>query len=118
MKNKCLWFMLLCLAVALPACSNHRWDKQAVKESEARGNKIVAAIESYKKDKAHYPTDLEELVPTYIAKIEPPVAGNGVWKYRLYENGAVFELTFEDDSDYKPSCFYRSDEGTWYLDTR
>ncbi|MBO4440016.1 MAG: hypothetical protein J5798_11780 [Spirochaetaceae bacterium] len=48
------------------------WYHASRKEQRAvdRGNKIIAALETYYNDNGFYPQELDELVPKYLPKIE------------------------------------------------
>ncbi len=50
--------------------------------SRAIGDNIVSAIEQYRVDTGLYPVSLDQLMPKYLPKIEPPVAGRCVWQYK------------------------------------
>jgi hypothetical protein len=107
--------MLVCVA-ACQGCAD--WSKEAVAQSQRRGDKIIAALEAYKADHTTYPKALDELVPQYLSKIEPPTAGSEVWFYETYEGGSVFKLLFKGPTKYHPSCWYLSSSPDWWLDTK
>lgn len=107
-----------CLLLCIVVVSCLRWTESKITESQRRGSKIVVALDKFEKTEGHFPINLDELVPNYIKKIEPPLAGNGRWSYRLYKNGEVFELSFEGDSPSEPTSSYRSSSKGWYLDTK
>ena len=113
--TSCLALVVVCGAVC-QGCAD--WSADAVAESQRRGNAIVAAIDAYKKDHGAYPTDLGELVPEYLSKIDPPTAGSQVWGYGVYKNGAVFCLWFEGPTKYHPFSGYSSSSRNWMLDTK
>jgi len=59
------------------------------------GQKIVAALEEYRKDKDSYPENLSELVPDYLTKLRKTSMGfGGDYAYELLEDGKCFTITF------------------------
>jgi hypothetical protein len=52
-------------------------------ESRQRGDRIVTALLAFKDKNDHFPGDLTQLVPDYLAVIEQPVVGECRWQYSL-----------------------------------
>jgi hypothetical protein len=107
----------LAILVILSGCSN-RWSDSKVEESKRRGDNINAALEVYKNENSAFPTKLDSLVPKYIKKIEPPLAGNGKWMYEVYDEGQQYDLGFGGDSDKEPVCWYSHSIKSWVCDTK
>jgi hypothetical protein len=68
------------------------WTDANVSASLATGDKIVAALERYRSRSGHYPSKLEELIPTELTSVIPPAAGDGKWAYA--SNGPAYGLSF------------------------
>jgi hypothetical protein len=80
------------------------------------GNRIVAAIEKFKKTEGKYPDNLTALVPKYIDKIPEPHWGANRWGYSVYTEakGAVtFALSVRMRDDYYMCHIY--EYGHWTI---
>ncbi|MCS7063995.1 MAG: hypothetical protein NZM04_08160 [Methylacidiphilales bacterium] len=110
------------------------WTKSNILESQLRGNRIAMALEEYYKDQQYYPEKLDDLLPKYIDKLLPPIAGDGEWEYykdkwefskqtdgsitRTYSDGRTFSLVFRRYRDkHYPYMSYSSRTKTWELVT-
>jgi len=115
-KTKDLVCIVLVAAsiIALGGCGNSAND---IAETEARGNEVIHALSKYKSDHSSYPTDLTDLVPTYLTLIRKPTLGAEEWEYTPSKDGRVFVLSTVDSSKWDANCFYTSDTGHWYVDT-
>lgn len=82
------------------------WSPRAVRESQERGNEIVAALERFRERHGSYPSELSELVPCYLRVIEPPLAGSQQWHYKPNGARAQFELWFGGESALEPCVWY------------
>jgi hypothetical protein len=93
------------------------WSRTQIEESKRIGDTIIVQIERYSADHGMYPNSLDDLVPEYLERITPPVAGLKRWEYtRLTSEGAPeYELAFPSNRDRYPICFYHPGSG-WYLD--
>lgn len=94
-------------------------DKEIAKKDklvEDNGNKIVIALEAYKKKTGKYPKILDELVPDYIIKIEPPFAVFPNWNYKPWEDLLGFELEFDGRPSLRLYGYY-SKWKDWFLST-
>jgi type II secretory pathway pseudopilin PulG len=84
---------IIVTVLALAAGAGVYWyahrDQGALEESKERGAAIVEALDSYRAATGTYPADLDDLVPTYIAAIEPPTWGLERWRYRRYTPAEV-----------------------------
>ena len=109
--------IILILGTVLSGCSN-RWSDSKLNESKRRGEKINAALQAYKDEKSVFPAKLDLLIPKYIKKIEPPLAGNGEWLYEVYSDGQQYNLGFEGYSDKEPVCWYAYKTKMWVCDTK
>jgi hypothetical protein len=58
------------------------FSKAALDLTQREGEKVVAAIQAYKRDHADYPATLEELMPTYLPALPSPAAGAKRWTYQ------------------------------------
>jgi YD repeat-containing protein len=116
----------LALALPLIACCllsgcGTGWTEDNITVSQARGDRIAVALEAYKRDHAEYPTALDALVPGYLAAIEPPTAGDGVWHYRrrdFKDGGQGFDLVFGGPSRYDPESGRTHVPDGWSIDTK
>lgn len=57
-----------------------------------QADKVIQALEAYKKDSAVYPETLEELVPKYLSSIPNPKMGKGQNNKFYYDRGFEFSL--------------------------
>jgi hypothetical protein len=79
-----------------------------------RAAAIIAALDKWKATHGQYPVTLEELVPSELPRVDPPLVGKGVWEYgRLGPD--VFELGFFVGPLYE-SDQYHSGKGAWMMD--
>ncbi len=106
---------LLLVAVIL-GCSN--WTKENIAESQRRGDVIVAAIEKFHADNKQYPPTLDQLLPKYLSKIDPPIAGNGKWIYTDNGGGGYFLGFGGDNRDGDPLSYRANTLNGWVIDTR
>lgn len=78
-----------------------------------RAEAIIAALASWKAKHNALPATLEELVPSELPRIEPPLVGKGVWEYGRrtdsYELGFFIGPLYESDT-------YDSARGAWTVD--
>lgn len=88
--------------------------EQAIKETHARGEQIVAALERWKAITGKYPASLDLLVPSELASIPRPVVGNGIWKYTT-PGDQSFRLRSWVGPDYE-SDYWDSGAKDWYMD--
>ena len=115
-KNSSYLYLIpiIVFAALLHSCSN--WTDQNIRESQRRGDEVMLAINKYFQMHNRYPEKLSGLVPDFIKKVVPPVAGNGTWDY--VNEGNDFYLGFwGPDPDKDPVC-YKTSTGGWYMDTR
>jgi hypothetical protein len=91
------------------------WSPNRVKESEQKGNELIAAIEAYRSDNGRYPPGLSDLIPGYIQSVSPPTAGTRRWDYRAHDDGKRFVLKFEMNGGY-PCSYFDSQHEAWYED--
>lgn len=61
----------------------HR-DQGSLEQSKEVGAAIVEGLEMYRARHGTYPATLEELVPEYIPRVEPPTWGLERWRYRRF----------------------------------
>ena len=92
------------------------WSTAAINESIATGTTLAAALEKYRADNGSYPPTLDQLVPKYVPEIRPPRAGNQRWVYEVFQAGSDYTLAFEDDSEYKPTAWYKPGRTKWNVD--
>lgn len=79
-----------------------------------RAEVVIAALERWKVKQGRYPVTLEELVPSELARVDPPLVWKGVWEYGRPRADA-FELGFFVGPTYE-SDQYRSLTGKWSVD--
>lgn len=109
--------------------SRHIDDRQRA-ETQRLGDEIVATIVAFEKQHSRYPESLPELVPAFLAAIEQPAWGTGLWRFSVYKlsinpsmpprsapDGAYFfELSVPANEDFYPVFYYSSRRGRWTLD--
>ncbi|MGD8452101.1 MAG: hypothetical protein PVJ57_09810 [Phycisphaerae bacterium] len=92
------------------------WTPPRIEESKRIGDRILEACAAYHEDHGRYPASLDKLVPEYLDRIEPPVAGSKTWRYG--GNDEACTLTFGQGEHCYPCCF-RSwpKDSQWHMDT-
>lgn len=105
-------------------------DEGALEQSKERGAVLVAALDSYRQAHGTYPAALDELVPEYVAVIEPPTWGLARWRYRRYTPEDVaapaaapsdsvspvfFQLSVAADESGYPVLYYDLPAQRWVL---
>ncbi len=89
-------------------------DTPTAAEGQQKANELIKALERYKNDTGRYPSELDVLVPTYVAAIPKPT-WNTQYGYEVQANGAEFIIFFDVgisvDGDY---CEYSSQSQSWY----
>jgi hypothetical protein len=81
------------------------------------GTTVISGLEQYRRDHGAPPEKLDDLVPNYLSKIQPPTAGTMQWKYYINPNRRDYRLSCQTPASY-PSINYDSaspDVG-WYVD--
>ena len=97
--------------------SRSTWTPQRIERSKQIGDEILQAIAAFHEDRGRCPRKLEELVPDYIVRIEPPAAGQGRWIYESYDGGRSCSLALGVGQDCYPCCFFTWPESSdWVLD--
>ena len=91
--------------------------RDPVADTMARGDAIIAALESYKNDNRMFPNTLTDLVPHYMKEIDVPIIGNGAWIYRQLDEGSSFSLRSDGDSDFT-SVTKAAGWSQWLVDTK
>jgi hypothetical protein len=109
-------FLFAALLCGCTGC--HNMQPTSVAESKEKGHAIIDALNDYKSQHGSYPEELSTLVPEFVESIEGPTAGTKKWIYHLFNNGDVFQLSFEGPYEHSPVCFWNSSSGKWSLDTR
>jgi len=101
----CVWFVYDLLA---PREALHE-------QGKTRGNAIVVALNSYKRDHGEYPKDLNALVPAYLPEVLEPFKG-AQWEYTSRDEW--FLLVFRDRGGFPRFATSADDElGQWSCDT-
>ena len=87
-------------------------------ETKRRGEDIARALETYRAKHGAYPKVLRELVPEFLPRINPPVAGRTEWSYGVDAAGTRFQIGFAVGDHQYPATWYTSDKpGEWYNDS-
>lgn len=84
------------------------------KTTRERAEVVIAALERWKAKQGRYPVTLEELAPSELAHVDPPLVGKGVWEYGRPQADA-FELGFFVGPTYESDQFH-SATGKWTVD--
>lgn len=79
----CVWMICFC---ALCSCGSESWGAAQIDASNSYLERtLVPALRSYCRDKGTFPAALEDLVPRYVHSVASPSAGNGSWRYRVWD---------------------------------
>jgi type II secretory pathway pseudopilin PulG len=122
MNKKLPWLEITVVALALAAgvavfMYAHR-DDGRLEESKVRGAAIVTALGAYRAERGTYPETLQELVPRYLAEVEPPTWGLERWTYRRFtpadvsaaddaeDDVVLFQLSVAANESGYPVLFY------------
>lgn len=100
----------------MASCVDRGWTPARIAESKAIGDDIVVALREFRKDHETYPIDLQRLVPDYLDRLDPPVAGTQRWLYSVQGNGHRFELAFAENEYELPKMYVTSEDFTWKSD--
>jgi type II secretory pathway pseudopilin PulG len=114
MHRKLPWAEIIVTAVAIGLGAivylyAHK-DEGALEESKERGAVLVAALDSYRQEHGTYPAALDDLVPEFIAVVEPPTWGLARWRYRRYtpdDVAAPAAAPASDTSDAAGTVFFQ-----------
>jgi len=60
------------------------WSDKNIERTKIRGDVIIKAIESYRKDHNELPKVLDDLKPDYIKLFPRPMVGKRKWTYHIY----------------------------------
>ncbi|HEX6307427.1 MAG TPA: hypothetical protein VFZ69_04515 [Longimicrobiales bacterium] len=130
--KKLPWAEILVTAIVVAAGAGvYAWahrDQGDLEESKRRGATLVQALRAYHAGHGTYPERLDELVPRYIAAVEPPTWGLGQWRYRRYSaaelapeaaaaarDAVFFQLSVAGDESGYPMLFYDPALDDWVL---
>jgi type II secretory pathway pseudopilin PulG len=105
---------LIAVVLALVA-GRYANEKQKLENSESLAATIVNALREYKLANGHYPSELNELVPKYLPRIEPPTWGNPDWDYRRVDSvdaDDTFSLLFKTSNTNEHG--YDSENDEWH----
>lgn len=105
--------LVLLLLISMSGCSDPNWSEEKIRETQARGDLIIGALEKYRSDTGKYPKTLEQLAPNYLVEIEPPTAGKMEWQY--LSGGKNFSLYFAKGSASEPEYVRTNTSGKWSL---
>jgi hypothetical protein len=89
--------LLMLIFICVVGCSNSQ-----LKDTEQSGNKIILALEKYRKDNGGYPKTLSELKPKYLQEVPLPTWGLKAWIYESDTNKfnlQVNETVYTGDGD-------------------
>lgn len=89
------------------------WTPERIEQSKRIGDRILAACAAYHSEHGQFPPTLESLVPRYIDRIDPPIAGSETWEYSQ-SRGRCF-LSFGQGKHLYPCYFRSSDKEEWQL---
>jgi hypothetical protein len=88
--------------------------QRSIEHSKLGGNKIIAALEKYKKAEGVYPESLEQMIPNYLDQIVSPSYGEQVWRYFPDAKRTSFSLSFTDKQGNMTTTWH-SDRRFWNL---
>jgi glucan phosphoethanolaminetransferase (alkaline phosphatase superfamily) len=107
---------LIILLVGLFFLVNHtskayvsRWHAS----SKLKGDRIIAAISAYQKDKGSLPDNLNDIVPVYIDKIPDPDFINSQFGYNINKDSHNFSVSYNAPAW---STCIKSPQEEWYCD--
>lgn len=97
-------FSLLVLAVGtyipaawlglIPLPTDGPWDAASIAESKERGHLIASGLDAYVRMRGEFPARLEDLGPSFDARLKPPSAGTRTWHYVPGPANYTYELSF------------------------
>ena len=106
------WRVVFCCWLALAFCTCAP-DKSSVSSDQSIGNEIIAALEKFRHEKGHYPTQLSELVPKHIPEIKSPSYGEKRWDYNYKPGEDFFGLYMWGKKAYHDGYLYSSQRKQW-----
>lgn len=108
----------VCILFGLWHVCRPTWTPDRIARSKRIGDEILRAIAAFYEDHGRCPRELEELVPDYIERIEPPPAGLGRWVYKVRDGGNGCNLAFGVGRACYPRYFIMwPDMSDWQLDS-
>jgi hypothetical protein len=108
--------LLLLQTIGCAGCAD--WSQPSIATSKQTGDKIMAALEAYRADNSVFPQRLEDLIPRYLERIDPPLAGDRQWHYWTRPPYTNCEISFEGPSVHDPNYFRGPGGDEWQVDTR
>ncbi len=97
------------------------WSSRNIERTKKRGDVIIKAIESYRKDHNELPKKLDNLKPDYIKLLPRPMVGKRKWTYHIYLVD-THEYYIQVESKYKNGGLFNpmylrciSTNKKWYL---
>ncbi len=94
-----------------PGCSSTPLGTGPVADAAyAEAKPVIAALESFKAAKGHYPAKLVELVPAYVPRV-PPESGPGTI-FNFVPKGSSYQLSFSYEGPGMNNCAYEPGR-TW-----
>jgi hypothetical protein len=129
MKRKLPVVEIVVITLALAAGGFVYWwahrDEGRLEESKERGAVIVEGLQRYRAAHGTYPPELEELVPDYAPRVEPPTWGLERWRYRRFtpeelaqgagDDAIYFQLSVAANASGYPVLFYDYVGRRWVL---
>jgi hypothetical protein len=104
------------LLLVVSGCSDHSgYSDAAIRDTKKRGNKIIKALQEFKRENNEYPSELSDLKPDYIKTIKQPKVGEA-WKYNRLVSGD-YDLIFPEETRGKPHWWYNSSSRKWQYDS-
>lgn len=89
----CRFMSILLLSfVMMAGCSG----SNGLAETKNHGDQIISALQAFHAKNNRYPSDLKELVPTYLVDVPLPTWGLRTWKY--YGDTTDFSLGVDEST--------------------
>ena len=117
-----------CVALCLTSCQPPPGEGRKAEAGFRHAAPVVAALERFHQDRGSYPTELEELVPTYLSServLLPPPLHAGIQRIRSTasdnprmfsydKDGDGYTLGFSYEGPGQNNCIYNSETKTWH----
>jgi len=120
--------LLGCIALCMTSCQSPPGEGWKAESGFRHAAPVVAALERFRQDRGTYPTELEDLVPTYLSSdklLLPPPLHAGIQRIRSTasrnprmfsydQEGNGYTLRFEYEGPGRNYCIYDSQVKTWH----
>ncbi len=117
-----------CVALCMTSCQSLPGEGWKAESGFRHATPVVAALERFHQDRGTYPTELEDLVPTYLSSdklLLPPPLQAGIQRihstasgnprmFSYNQEGNGYTLSFGYEGPGRNHCTYDSQTKTWH----